>query len=97
MPFVPDFASNNAHMFYLVCKSLEQRSQLVSFLKSHKILAVFHYVSLHTSPFYGGKHDGRNLSETERYTNCLLRLPIYYDLNEKEQEHVIVKLTEYEN
>lgn len=80
MPFVPDFTSNNAHMFYLVCKSLEQRTQLIDFLKSNNILAVFHYISLHTSPFYEGKHDGRSLHETDRYTDCLVRLPMFYEL-----------------
>ena len=91
MPLVHDFASNNAHMFYLVCKDLDQRTQLIAFLKGNNILAVFHYISLHTSPFYEAKHDGRNLPETDRYTDCLVRLPMYYDL-EQEQQELIIKV-----
>lgn len=96
MPFVPDFASNNAHMFYMTCKDSEQRAKLITHLKSNNILAVFHYISLHSSPFYKEKHDGRLMSQTDMYTNCLLRLPFYYDLNEKNEKYVITKLTEYE-
>lgn len=92
MPFVSDFASNNAHMFYLVCKDVEQRTRLIDKLKANSILAVFHYISLHNSLFYVEKHDGRLLPETDRYTNCLLRLPFYYDLNETDQNVVIAKL-----
>lgn len=78
---VPEFATNNAHMFYLACKSLEQRTQLIDQLKQNEILSVFHYISLHKSPYYADKHDGRELTETERYTNTLVRLPMYYELN----------------
>jgi dTDP-4-amino-4,6-dideoxygalactose transaminase len=96
MPFVPDYASNNAHMFYLICKNLKQRTQLINFLKSKNIFAVFHYISLHTSPFYENKHDGRILPETDSFTNSLLRLPFYYELNDKDQEFVIANLIEFE-
>jgi dTDP-4-amino-4,6-dideoxygalactose transaminase len=81
LPFIPEFASNNAHMFYLTCGNLEERTKLINHLKENNILAVFHYISLHTSPFYIGKHDGRDLAETERYTDCLIRLPLFFDLN----------------
>lgn len=95
MPFVPDFASNNSHMFYLVCRNLEQRTQLIEFLKSNNILAVFHYISLHTSPFYEGKHDGRSLPETDRYTDCLVRLPMYYELSQEEIMFITSKIHQY--
>jgi dTDP-4-amino-4,6-dideoxygalactose transaminase len=91
MPFVPYFSSNNAHMFYIVCKDVEQRTNLIGKLKSNSILAVFHYISLHTSPYYLEKHDGRILQETDRYTDCLLRLPMYYDL-EQEKQDLIIKI-----
>lgn len=91
LPFVPDFATNNAHMFYLVCKNVEQRTKLIDKLKSNAILAVFHYISLHSSPFYLKKHDGRILPETDRYTDCLLRLPMYFDL-EQEHQNLIIKV-----
>lgn len=89
LPFLPEFATNNAHMLYLVCTDLEQRTALLKRLKDNGILAVFHYISLHSSPFYEQKHDGRALHETKRYSECLLRLPMYYDLTEEEQDKII--------
>lgn len=80
LPSVPNFATNNAHMFYLLCENLETRNELISYLKSKDILSVFHYISLHSSPFYANKHDGRSLPETDRYTDCLVRLPMFYEL-----------------
>lgn len=81
---IPDYATNNAHMFYLVCKNLEERSALIKHLKDNGILAVFHYLSLHSSPYYVDKHDGRDLPECDRYADCLVRLPMYYDLKDEE-------------
>lgn len=77
---IPDYATNNAHMFYVVCNNLEERSALIEHLKSNSIQAVFHYLSLHQSPFYEKLHDGRVLHETNRYADCLVRLPLYYEL-----------------
>ncbi|MGM9831113.1 MAG: dTDP-4-amino-4,6-dideoxygalactose transaminase [Paludibacteraceae bacterium] len=82
LPDIPDYATNNAHMFYLVCHNLEERTKLIKVLKENGVLAVFHYLSLHSSPFYITKHDGRILSECERYADCLVRLPLYFDLTE---------------
>jgi dTDP-4-amino-4,6-dideoxygalactose transaminase len=82
LPFTPSFSTNNAHMFYIVCRSLEERSALIEHLKKAKILSVFHYLSLHKSSFYAGKHDGRDLPNSDRYTDTLLRLPLYADLTE---------------
>lgn len=79
-PNIPEYATNNAHMFYLVCSSLEERTALINLLKAHNILSVFHYLSLHKSPFYQARHDGRELTHSDRYTDCLLRLPMYFDL-----------------
>lgn len=84
LPTIPDYATNNAHMFYLVCNSLEERTALIKHLKDNGILAVFHYLSLHSSPYYTDKHDGRVLSECDRYADCLVRLPMYYDLADNE-------------
>ncbi|NDA61834.1 MAG: dTDP-4-amino-4,6-dideoxygalactose transaminase [Chitinophagia bacterium] len=89
IPHIPSFATNNGHMFYMVCKDLEQRTNLINRLKDHSILAVFHYISLHSSPYYAGKHDGRILPNTDNYTNCLFRLPLFYDLNLEKQDKII--------
>jgi dTDP-4-amino-4,6-dideoxygalactose transaminase len=95
LPFIPDYASNNAHMFYIVCNSLEQRSALIEKLKSENILAVFHYISLHKSPFYHNKHDGRNLPNCDRYSDTLLRLPLYYELAFDEVDKICKVITDF--
>jgi dTDP-4-amino-4,6-dideoxygalactose transaminase len=79
---VPEYATNNAHMFYLLCDSLRTRTALIDHLKSQGILSVFHYLSLHKSPYFQGRHDGRPLEHADRYSDCLLRLPLYYELSE---------------
>lgn len=84
LPVLPDYATNNAHMFYLVCKTLEQRTALIKHLKDNGIQAVFHYLSLHSSPYYMDKHDGRELPECDRYADCLVRLPMFYDLKDEQ-------------
>ncbi|MET4106907.1 dTDP-4-amino-4,6-dideoxygalactose transaminase [Hymenobacter sp. UYP22] len=86
LPQVPDYATTNGHMFYLVCRSLDERTALIDHLKAQDINPVFHYLSLHTSPFYAGKHDGRVLPWSDHYTNCLIRLPLYYELSEEQQD-----------
>lgn len=93
LPFIPDYASNNGHLFYMVCKNPEQRSALINKMKENSIFAVFHYLSLHKSPFYQGKHDGREFPESDRYSDCLLRLPFYYELSDKDI-HLIVQMME---
>ena len=80
LPDIPSYATNNAHMFYLDCNSLEERTALIKALKEHDVLAVFHYLSLHSSAYYLDKHDGRALPECDRYADCLVRLPMYFDL-----------------
>lgn len=81
IPYVPSYATNNAHMFYLVCESLEQRSKLIAYLKDLGIQTVFHYLSLEKSPYYVDKHDGRPLPWSDYYADRLVRLPLYYDLS----------------
>ena len=84
LPDVPDYATNNAHMFYLVCNSIEERTALIKKLKENDIQAVFHYLSLHSSPYYLDKHDGRDLPNCDRYADCLVRLPLFFDLTNNE-------------
>ncbi|CAE6811911.1 dTDP-4-amino-4,6-dideoxygalactose transaminase [Paraburkholderia domus] len=88
LPHIPVWATNNAHMFYVVCRSLDERTRLVQYLKDRNIVSVFHYLSLHSSTFYADKHDGRILPNSDRYTECLLRLPLYYELSDKQVDRV---------
>jgi dTDP-4-amino-4,6-dideoxygalactose transaminase len=94
-PFIPSYATNNAHMFYIVCSSLQERTSLVAHLKSKGIYAAFHYISLHSSPYYQNKHDGRILKETDRYSDCLLRLPLYYELSDIEVDYICQEILNY--
>ncbi len=91
LPSIPDGSCNNAHMFYLVCMDIDTRSKLISHLKQNDVHAVFHYLSLHNSPYYENKHDGRILKNSDMYTDCLVRLPLFYEL-ENEQVDLISQL-----
>jgi dTDP-4-amino-4,6-dideoxygalactose transaminase len=84
LPVIPSFATNNGHMFYLVCKTLAQRTGIIEKLKSKNILTVFHYISLHSSPFYNQIQNEKTLPQSDRYSDCLLRLPMYYELDVQE-------------
>jgi dTDP-4-amino-4,6-dideoxygalactose transaminase len=68
---------------------LEKRTEIINRLKEQSILAVFHYLSLHKSPFYAAKHGGRELPNADRYSDCLLRLPLYYTLRDDDLDLVI--------
>ncbi len=84
LPEIPAYATNNAHMFYLVFPSLEKRTEMINKLKENNILAVFHYLSLHKSEFYKKKYMGRNLINSDHFEDGLLRLPLYFELQEAE-------------
>lgn len=95
LPMVPEYATNNAHMFYLLCDDLQTRAGLIDHLKLKGVLAVFHYLSLHKSPYYRHKHDGRPLENADRYSDTLLRLPMYYDLSEADLSFIVKNIFEY--
>ena len=95
LPFIPPYATNNAHIFYIICQSLEERTRLIDYLRSHGIHAIFHYQALHRSPYYQDKHDGRELPQADRFSDCLLRLPLYYQLSRQEQDFIIEKILNF--
>ncbi|MCL2218508.1 MAG: dTDP-4-amino-4,6-dideoxygalactose transaminase [Chitinispirillia bacterium] len=80
LPVVPGYASNNGSMFYMVFGSIAVRSAFIAAMKVKGCSPVFHYLPLHDSPYYKDKHDGRALPNTNRYADCLVRLPLYYEL-----------------
>lgn len=94
-PVLPKYATNNAHMFYLIMPSLDMRSRFISFLKEHKVLSVFHYLSLHKSAFYIDKTDNLTLNYSDKYTDLLVRLPLYFDLHEAEQSFILSKIHKF--
>lgn len=81
MPDIPAFATNNAHMFYLVFPNLAKRTDFIAGMKARDVQCVFHYLALHDSEFYRDKHDGRRLPNCDRYADCLVRLPLFYELD----------------
>jgi len=89
LPYTPNYATNNAHMFYIVCKDINYRSTLINKLKENGFHAVFHYLSLHSSDFYKDKHDDRILPNSDRFSDCLVRLPMFYELDSKSIESII--------
>jgi len=96
LPFIPDYCVHNAHMFYIKVKNQVERASLIKYLKAHKVNSVFHYIPLHSSEkgrsylFKAGEKDYTN-RESER----LLRLPLYYDLGKEKAEKVIKLIFEY--
>jgi dTDP-4-amino-4,6-dideoxygalactose transaminase len=80
LPNIINLESRNGHIFYIVLKSRKVRDQLIIFLRENNIQAVSHYISLHKSKFYRKEHGSRPLRNSDKYTNCLLRLPLYPNL-----------------
>ena len=97
LPYIPSYATNNAHMFYLVCPNLEYRTSLIQYLRENDIMAVFHYLPLHSSKYYEKKHDGRELPNCERYAEGLVRLPLFYELTDDDIKKVIQHVIEFVN
>lgn len=89
LPYIPEYATNNAHMFYLLCPSLEYRTALMKFLKENDVQTTFHYLPLHSSKYYEDKHDGRELPNCDRYGNTLVRLPLFYELTDWEIDKIV--------
>ena len=96
LPFIPEECEHNAHMFYIKTKDLQERTALISFLKSHDILAVFHYVPLHSAPagLKYGRFDGVD-EYTTKESERLVRLPMYYGLTQEDQNQVIDAIQEF--
>ncbi len=88
LPKIPAYATNNAHLFFLKCANQKERNQLIYHLKNSGILSVFHYLPLHKSSFFKKKHDGRQLLNAEKFADCIIRLPLFYDLTPKEQSTI---------
>ena len=97
LPYIPEYATNNAHMFYLLCPSLEYRTALMKFLKENDVQTTFHYLPLHSSKFYEIKHDGRELPNCDRYGDTLVRLPLFYELSDMEIDKIVKLIVEFCN
>lgn len=99
LPYIPEYASNNASFFYIICKSEDERSNIISYLKSNNIQAVFHYRCLHKSKFILNTGNAAlfHLINAENYQNRLLRIPFFTELTFSENQYVIKTLNSYFN
>lgn len=86
---------HNAHIFYLVCRSADEREKMLKYLNANGINAIFHYLSLHKSQFYAKHHGGGELKNCDRYHDCLIRLPLYFELSADDVQSVIDKVNEF--
>lgn len=96
LPTIPEGCVHNAHMFYIKAKDLEERTELISYLKENGILAVFHYIPLHTAP--AGRQFGRFHGEdvyTTKESERLCRLPMFYKLTSEEVSYITGKIREF--
>ncbi len=96
LPTIPDGCVHNAHMFYMKAKDIEERTRLIQYLKENQILAVFHYIPLHTAP--AGIKYGRFSGEdnyTTRESERLLRLPMYYGLQQSKVDYIAKKIVDF--
>ena len=96
LPFIQSENECNGHMFYIITRSLEERTRLIDFLTGNGINAVFHYVPLHSSP--AGKKYGRTgsaMNVTNDLSDRLLRLPLYYEMTEADVERVVASIKHF--
>jgi len=92
---LPAYASNNAHIFYILCSDKHEQSKLISHLNQLGITAVFHYLSLHKSPFFRSRYTGGELENADRYTDTLVRVPLFFSLTDAEQQSVIAAVRSF--
>ena len=97
IPDIPKYATNNAHMYYIVCRNLEERTGLIAYLKGKSIYAAFHYLSLHLSEYYKEHHMGEipELPNCDRFADCLVRLPMYFELKDEDVCQTIDAIKEF--
>lgn len=96
LPVVPEGCTHNAHMYYLKCKNLEERTRLIDWMKEHEVLCVFHYIPLHSAP--AGLKFGRFIGEdhyTTKESERIVRLPMYYGLKEAEVKYIVSCIAEF--
>jgi dTDP-4-amino-4,6-dideoxygalactose transaminase len=91
----PPYATNNAHLYYFITRNLEERTGLIAHLKKNNIQAIFHYLPLHQSSYFKGKHDGRALPNAIRYSDRIIRLPFYYELSTDEIDYIAANIKKY--
>ena len=95
LPVLPEYATQNGNLFYFFARTPDERNSLLDYLKQQGIHAVFHYLPLEKSPYFAPKHDGRELPNTQYFSDCIVRLPFFVELKKREIEYVAKKLALY--
>jgi len=95
LPDIPEYASHNGHMFYLVCNNVAERQNLIAHLKKKNIQSTFHYLSLHKSEYFKDMYKGSSLPKSDRFTDCIIRLPLHPQLELSKQNKVIDNIISY--
>jgi dTDP-4-amino-4,6-dideoxygalactose transaminase len=95
LPDLPNYANHNGHIFYLVCRNEKERNDLLTHLRKNKIQSTFHYLSLHQSDYFKNKYTGDQLPNSDRFTDCIIRLPLHPQLELSKQNKVIDKIISY--
>lgn len=98
LPQIPDYATNNAHMFYVVCRNIDERTKLIAKMRGQDICLAFHYLSLHLSDYYrSAENNTPSLPNCDRYADCLVRLPMYFELTDDDVNEVINQIKDFYN
>lgn len=95
LPYVDDFSTNNAHIFYLLTEHADHRDKLIAYLNNKGIQAIFHYIPLHSSPFFLANHPLGSLPNADYYAQCLVRLPLYIGISKKDMDFVITNIISF--
>lgn len=95
LPEIPDYGVNNGHLFHLVFEQANQRAAFISEMRKQGIHAVFHYLSLHKSPFYKDRYQGPDLPNCDHFSDCLVRLPLFFELSDQDQTYIIDRIQSF--
>ena len=95
LPTIPKDASQNGHLFYIICNSQNERDDLINYLRSEGIFAVFHYLPLHLSQYYLSHSEKISLPNAENFAETIIRLPLCVELKEVEQEEIVEKINSF--
>lgn len=95
LPELPEYATNNGHVFYLVTKTKSERDKLLDHLNDNSIQAVFHYLPLHLSPYYKAQYIGKELKNVQKFSDRLIRLPLFYELKPEIVDYISEKVVEF--
>lgn len=95
LPNIPSYCSHNAHMFYLICRTTDERNRLLEYLNGLGINAIFHYLPLHKSVYNSTKYSGDELTMCDQYADCLMRLPFYFELDIETTEVVAKAILDF--